>query len=69
LPGISGLGGGRVGALLISPFIAANAFSSTPYNHYSLLTSVEEIFGLSHVGFARSAGLDAFGLDVYNGGL
>ena len=66
LPGISGLGGGRVGALVISPFVRPNTFSSTPYNHYSLLASVEDLFGLAHLGYASQAGLNRFGLDVYN---
>lgn len=67
LPGITGLGGGRVGALLLSPYIAPATFSSTPYNHYSLLASIEDIFGLSHLGYAKTPGLNRFGLDVYNG--
>jgi hypothetical protein len=36
LPGITGLGGGRVGALVISPFVKGGTWSTTPYNHYSL---------------------------------
>ncbi len=66
LPGITGLGGGRVGALLLSPYIRPNTFSSAPYNHYSLLASIEDIFGLRHLGYARTPGLNRFGLDVYN---
>ncbi len=66
LPGITGLGGGRVGALLLSPNIAAGTTSSKPYNHYSLLASIEDIFGLRHLGYARTADLNRFGSDVYN---
>ena len=65
-PGILGPGGGRVGALVISQWSSPNTFSSTPYNHYALLASLEEIFGLAKLGMARQAGLDRFGLDVYN---
>jgi hypothetical protein len=66
LPGISGLGGGRVGALVISPFVRPGTWSTTPYNHYSLLASIEELFGLAKLGYAATPGLDRFGLDVYN---
>ena len=65
-PGITGPGGGHIGALVISRWTTPNTFSSTPYNHYSLLASIEEIFRLKKIGFARQAGLDRFGLDVYN---
>ncbi len=66
LPGIVGLGGGRIGALVLSHWTRGGTWSTTPYNHYSLLASLEEIFGLPHLGYARTAGLDRFGLDVYN---
>lgn len=66
-PGIFGPGGGRIGALMISPFTTGNTWSTTPYNHYSLLGSLEEIFGLAKLGYARTVP-DVFGLDVYNSG-
>jgi hypothetical protein len=66
MPGINGMGGGRIGALVISRWTQPNSWSTTPYNHYSLLASLEEIFGRKHVGFAAQAGLNRFGLDVYN---
>ena len=64
-PGGSGPGGGRVGALLISPEIAHGTQNVTPYNHYALLCSVENLFGLDHLGFAGAPGLDCFSNDVY----
>jgi hypothetical protein len=64
-PGISGPGGGNVGALLLSPIIKAASTNATPYNHYALLCSVENLFGLSHLGFAGAPGLKCFGTDVY----
>jgi phospholipase C len=64
-PGGGGPGGGRVGALLISPEIAPGRENPTPYNHYAMLCSVENLFGLSHLGFAGAPGLDCFGNDVY----
>ena len=67
-PGITGLGGGRVGALVLSPFTRGGTVSSTAYNHYSLLASIEDLFHLPHLGYAQTAGLNRFGLDVYNSG-
>jgi phosphatidylinositol-3-phosphatase len=66
--GIIGPGGGKVGALVISPFTLRNSWSTTPYNHYSLLASLEEIFGQPKLGMASVTGLPVFGLDVYNNG-
>jgi len=37
------------------------------YNHYAMLRSVEDLFGVGHLGFAATAGLAPFGPDVYNG--
>jgi hypothetical protein len=65
MPGQQGPGGGRVGAVLVSPFIAPGGINPTPYNHYSLLRSIEDLFGLEHLGMAGAAGLKAFGDDVF----
>jgi hypothetical protein len=64
--GIAGPGGGRIGALVLSRWVTPGSVSTTPYNHYALLASIEDLFGLSHLGFAGSDGLDRFGTDVYN---
>ena len=48
-------GGGQVGALLLSPFIKARAISQEPYNHYSLLRTIEDLFALKHLGYAAGA--------------
>lgn len=64
-PGIQGPGGGRIGAVLISPFIEPGTVSNEPYNHYSMLRSIEDIFGLEHLGYAGQKGLRPFGADVY----
>ncbi len=64
-PGLVGPGGGRIGAVLLSPYIRPGTVSSVPYNHYSLLRSVEDIFSLSHLGYAAQADLKAFGPDVF----
>src|SRR3954470_16144675 len=61
-----GNGGGRTGTVLISPYIQAGSVNNTPYNHYSLLRSTEDLFGLDHLGYAAYAGLKPFGDDVFN---
>lgn len=62
-PGGNGPGGGVVGAVLLSPFIAPGTKSSTPYNHYSMLASIEDVLGLSRL--ADAIGMTAFGADVF----
>ncbi|HKO16556.1 MAG TPA: alkaline phosphatase family protein [Gemmatimonadaceae bacterium] len=64
-PGFNGPGGGRIGAVLLSPYIAPGTISDVPYNHYSMLRSVEDAFGLPHLGYAGAPGLRGFGADVY----
>lgn len=53
-PGIDGPGGGKVGTLLISPFIKGGSVVTTPFNHYSSLASIEKIFGLPALGDAQT---------------
>jgi hypothetical protein len=45
-------GGGTVGALLLSPFIKGPASSVEAYNHFSLLATIEDLFGLKRLGYA-----------------
>lgn len=52
-PGLVGPGGGRVGAVMLSPYIKASSTNDTPYNHYSLLRGLEDVFGLEHLGYAQ----------------
>jgi hypothetical protein len=50
---MQGYGGDRIGALLLSPFVKPGSSSQVPYNHYSLLRSLEDIFDLhEHLGYA-----------------
>lgn len=59
-------GGDRPGALLLSRYIRPGTVSNVPYNHYSLLKSLEEIFGVhEYLGYAGQKGLVAFGPDVF----
>jgi hypothetical protein len=62
-------GGGRVGLLLISPFIEAGSSNESGYfNHFSLLFSIEEAFQLTPIGYAANPALSAFDGSVYNQG-
>jgi len=66
-PGFNGPGGGRVGAVILSPFVRPGTVSTVAYNHYSLLHTVEAIFGLEPLGYAASPGARVFGADVFSG--
>ena len=61
----AGPGGGRTGAVLLSPLIRPGTTTSVQYNHYSLLRSIEDAFGLAHLGYAAAPGLRSFGTDVF----
>ena len=64
-PGIGGPGGGRIGALVISRYTTPGTTSTTSYNHYSLLATIEDLFGLGRLGYARTVP-GGFGPDVFN---
>ncbi len=80
LPGIFGPGGGRQGALVLSPYTLPGQVNDTAYNHFSFLRSMENLFGLNTVdldaspddgylgyaGLPAEEGMRAFGSDVYN---
>src|SRR5262245_34849677 len=68
LQGIYGPGGGRTGAVLISPRIKPGSVNSHPYNHYSLLRTMEDFFGLRHLAYAAESAAVAFGGDVFQTG-
>jgi len=60
-------GGGKVGLLLISSAVkAGSSVDVGMFNHYSLLASIEDIFGLSHLGYAAASGLPTFDAAVYD---
>jgi hypothetical protein len=65
MPGITGPGGGRTGSVVISPFTVPGSVNGTPYNHYALLRTWEDLFGLGHLGYAGAPDLKAFGSDVF----
>jgi phosphatidylinositol-3-phosphatase len=66
LPGIYGMGGGRTGSVLVSPFLRPGTLNNTGYNHYSLLRTIENTFGLAPLGYAETA--RGFGYDVWGAG-
>jgi phosphatidylinositol-3-phosphatase len=67
-------GGGITGAVFISRYIKPGSVTDQPYNHYSWLRSMEDLFGVrhggtdgdGHLGYAAADGLRPFGGDVYN---
>jgi hypothetical protein len=63
-PGETGPGGGRIGTVLLSPFIRGGTVTTVPYNHYSTLATIEQLFGLPKLGEARTVSA-TFGRDVF----
>jgi hypothetical protein len=61
-------GGGQVGALLLSPYVKAGTTSQETFNHFSLLRTIEDLFGLRHLGYAALPKVEAFGASVFNAG-
>ena len=51
---------------MLSPCIKKGTTTQKAYNHYSFLRSVEDNFGLGHLGYAGQEGLRPFGTDVLN---
>ncbi|HEY1707209.1 MAG TPA: alkaline phosphatase family protein [Rhizomicrobium sp.] len=64
--GSNGPGGGRIGTVLLSPFIKPGLISDRPYNHYSMLRSVEDLFGLPHLAGAAASDVHSFGSNVFD---
>lgn len=53
-----------VGALLLSHFLAPGTTVDTPTDHVTLLKTVEDLFGLGHLGRAADDDVPALGADV-----
>ena len=49
-------GGGRIGALLLGPAVKRGGTNRTLLDHYAYLRSMEDLFGLPHLGKAAEAG-------------
>jgi phosphatidylinositol-3-phosphatase len=61
-------GGGAVGALLLSPYIKGGATSQEPFNHFSLLRTIEDLFGLQHLGYAALSAVKSFEPAMFTAG-
>ncbi len=61
-----GNGGGKVGAVVVSPCVRPGTVTQVPYNHYSTLRWTEDNFGLAHLADAGTEGLAPFGTDVFS---
>jgi hypothetical protein len=61
-------GGGQVGLLLLSHYVKPNIPDTIDtLNHFSLLEGIEEMFGLSKLGFAKATGLLTWSGSVFSG--
>lgn len=60
-------GGGQVGALLLSPFVKGGVITQEPYDHFSLLRTIEDLFSLKHLGYAGGAKTQAFAAALFQG--
>jgi phosphatidylinositol-3-phosphatase len=65
-------GGGKVGLLLISPYVTPNTVNNTGYyNHFSLFASIEDLFSQGRIAYGNLPDLTVFDNTVYtayNGG-
>lgn len=61
-----GKGGGEVGALLLSPFIKGGEISQQTYSDFSMLRSIENIFGLQHLGYAARSGVGSLSPSLFD---
>jgi phosphatidylinositol-3-phosphatase len=64
-PGVNGPGGGIIGAVVLSPFVKPGTVSTVDYNDFSLLATLEEIFGVPRLGEAATT-TSVIGRDVFD---
>jgi hypothetical protein len=50
----------HAGALLLSPFLTPGSADAAPYNPYSIVRSIEDLFGLDPLGLAAAAKTKSF---------
>lgn len=62
----AGQGGGAVGAVLLSPFVTPGHQVAAAYDQFSVLKTVEQLFGLPALGGAGEPGVKAFGPKVFD---
>jgi len=61
-------GGGSVGALLLSPYVKGATTSQEPFNHFALLRTIEDLFGLGHLGYAGLPSVKPFEPAMFTAG-
>jgi phosphatidylinositol-3-phosphatase len=61
-------GGGTVGALLLSPFVAADTTDQEEFSHFSLLRTLEELFSLKPLGYAALPAVKSFEPAMFTAG-
>jgi phosphatidylinositol-3-phosphatase len=60
-------GGGQVGLLVISRYVKPGSIDVINYfNHFSLLATIEDLFGLHRLGYAGAPGLPVMGPASFN---
>jgi hypothetical protein len=65
---LSPQGGGQVGLLLLSPFIKGGGLVQESYNHFSLLATIEQVFGLAKLGYADLSEVKPLSASLLSGG-
>ncbi|HEV7162516.1 MAG TPA: alkaline phosphatase family protein [Solirubrobacteraceae bacterium] len=66
--GLSPRGGGTVGALLLSPYLKGAAANQEPYDHFSLLLTIEDLFGVKHLGYSALPAVKPFEASMFSSG-
>lgn len=60
-------GGGQVGLVLLSAYVKPGTVEAIDYyNHFSLLATIQSIFGLKRLGFAADRSLPVFDSVIFN---
>ncbi len=65
---LSAQGGGQVGLLLLSPLIKGGGLVQEVYDHFSLLATIEQIFGLSRLGYAGLSAVKPLSAGLFSAG-
>jgi len=61
-------GGGLVGALLLSPYVKGGSTGQEAANDFSLLATIEDLFGLERLGYAGAAGVKPLEAELFTAG-
>ncbi|HEX4838319.1 MAG TPA: alkaline phosphatase family protein [Solirubrobacteraceae bacterium] len=61
-------GGGQVGLLLLSPFVKGGGLIQDTYDHFSLLATIEQLFGLPRLGYAGLSEVKPLSASLFSGG-